>query len=84
MPPLTPAFRQWVAAGVFRRLWEVALQLYDELKGLDGEWLSMAGAQTKAPLGGEKTRAQSDRPGEVGRETEYVDRSGGQSCRNLG
>lgn len=77
-------FQQWVAAGVFQRLWEVALGLYDELKGLDWAWLSMDGAQTKAPLGGEKNRAQSDRPGEVGGQAEYVDRSGGHPGRRGG
>ena len=53
-------FQEWVAAGVFQRLREVALARYDELKGLDWEWLSLDGAQTKAPLGGEKRRASSD------------------------
>jgi transposase len=69
-------FQEWVAAGVFWRLWEVALERYDELKGLDWEWLSMDGAQTKAPLGGEKKRAQSDRPGQVGGQAQYAHRGG--------
>lgn len=77
-------FQQWVAAGVFRRLWEVALGLYDELKGLDWEWLSMDGAQTKAPLGGEKKRAQSHGSGETRGEAEHVDRSCGHPGRRGG
>ena len=56
-------FQEWVAAGVFLELWRVGLERYDEVKGLDWSWLSMDGALTKAPLGGEKNRAQSHRPG---------------------
>src|SRR5205823_10117738 len=38
------------------------LQEYDEIKGLDWEWLAMDGAMTKAPLGGERTgRNPTDR-----------------------
>jgi hypothetical protein len=32
------------------------------LRGIDWDWLSMDGAMSKAPLGGEKNRPQSDRP----------------------
>jgi len=48
-------FQQWTAAGVFRKLWAMALQDYDELKGIDWSWQSMDGAMNKAPLGGGKT-----------------------------
>jgi transposase len=65
-------FQEWVAAGVFRRLREVGPERYDELKGLDCEWLSLDGAQTKASPGGEKNRAQSDRPGQVGGQAPYA------------
>jgi putative transposase len=44
-------FQAWVAAGVFRKLWQVGVEQFDELKGLDWSWLSMDGAMTKAPLG---------------------------------
>lgn len=56
-------FQQWVAAGVFWKLWQAGLERYDELKGLDWSWLSMDGAMTKAPLGGGKNRTQPYRPG---------------------
>lgn len=46
-------FKQWRAAGVFKRLWREGLIAYDEIKGLDWEWQAMDGAMTKAPLGGE-------------------------------
>ena len=48
-------FQEWRAAGVFLRLWQMSLEEYHELKGLDWAWQSMDGAMTKAPLGGEKT-----------------------------
>src|SRR5687768_11652653 len=55
-------FQEWTAAGVFRWLWALGLASYDELVGLEWEWLAMDGATTKAPLGGRKTgRNPTDR-----------------------
>lgn len=54
-------YSEWVESGVFFRIWQMALSEYDALKGVDWEWLSMDGAMTKAPLGGEKNPPQSDR-----------------------
>jgi putative transposase len=55
-------FQAWVEAGVFLKLWQTGLERFDELQGIDGDWLSMDGAMTKAPLGGEKTgRNPTDR-----------------------
>jgi putative transposase len=55
-------FQERPAAGVFVTLWATGLQEYDELVGLDWEWLAMDGAMTKAPLGGERTgRNPTDR-----------------------
>lgn len=48
-------FQEWVKAGVFLKLWQVGLEQFDELRGINWDWLSMDGAITKAPLGGEKT-----------------------------
>ena len=59
-------FQEWVAAGVFLELWRVGLERYDELKGLDWSRLSLDGAMTKSPLGGEKNRAQPPRIGVSG------------------
>jgi transposase len=53
-------YQEWVQAGVFLKLWQAGVAQFDELKGLDWEWLSMDGAMTKAPLGGEKKRPQPD------------------------
>ena len=55
-------FQHWVEAGVFLQLWQTGVEQFDELKGLDWRWLSLDGAMTKAPLGGEKNRSQSHRP----------------------
>ena len=49
-------FQEWVKAGVFLKFWQTGLEEYDELKGIEWDWLSMDGCMTKAPLGGEKNR----------------------------
>lgn len=67
-------FQLWVRQGFFQRLWEEGLLEYDEAKGIDWSWLSLDGAMTKAPLGGEKKRAEPHRPGEARRQAESPDR----------
>jgi len=57
-------FQQWRAAGVFEKLWQMSLQEYDELKGIDWSWQAMDGAMNKAPLGGGKNGPKSYRPGQ--------------------
>ncbi len=74
-------FQQWVQAGVFLRLWQVGVEKFDELKGLDWHWLSMDGALTKAPLGGEKNGPQSDRPRQMRGQTQSADRSSRRAYR---
>ena len=59
-------FQEWVEAGVFLELWKMGLFEYDELQGIDWDWLSMDGAMTKAPLGGEKDGQEPQRPEEEG------------------
>jgi transposase len=54
-------FQEWTAAGVFEEFWRQGLLAYDELVGIDWSWLSMDGAMTKAPLGGEKGGPQPHR-----------------------
>ena len=65
-------FQEWQKAGVFLKFWQAGLQEYDALKGLDWSWLSMDGAMTKAPLGGEKNRGQSHRPGKARSQAKLV------------
>ena len=67
-------FQEWAAAGVFLALWGQGLAAYDALQGIDWEWLAMDGAMTKAPLGGEKGRQESDRPREDRHPTERAHR----------
>ena len=67
-------FQEWVQLGVFEKLWQRALEEYDELKGIDWRWQSLDGAMTKAPLGGEKNREKPDRSWQAGRQAVCVDR----------
>ncbi len=55
-------FQEWAEAGVFLELWKQGLLQYDALEGIDWKWLSMDGAMTKAPLGGEKHGPKPYRP----------------------
>jgi transposase len=48
-------FQEWADAGVFLALWHAGVEQFDELKGIDWNFLSMDGAMTKAPLGGDVT-----------------------------
>jgi len=57
-------FQEWERAGVFLTLWKAGLMEYDDLQGIDWNWLSMDGAMTKSPLSGEKMRAQSHGSGQ--------------------
>jgi transposase len=48
-------FQEWTQAGVFAEFWRQGLFAYEELKGIEWEWLSCDGLLGKAPLGGEAT-----------------------------
>ena len=50
-------FQEWIEAGVFEEFWRRGLLMYDEVKGINWKWLSIDGAMTKSPLGGEATGA---------------------------
>ena len=69
-------FQRWTCAGVFARLWARVRQRYDERVGLDWSFVSVDGCMTKAPLGGEKNRAQSDRPRQARHQAEPGHRRG--------
>jgi transposase len=60
-------FQAWVEADVFLNLWKAGVERFDALKGIDWEWLSMDGAMTKAPLGGEDTGKNPTDRGKKGR-----------------
>lgn len=50
-------FQEWVRAGVFEKFWRRGLLMYNEVKGINWKWISLDGAMTKSPLGGEETGA---------------------------
>lgn len=43
-------FQEWLATGVFEKIWQVGLLEYDELEGIGWEWQSLDGCMVKAPL----------------------------------
>jgi hypothetical protein len=51
---------------VFLKLWQAGVERFDELHGIDWEWLSLDGAMNKAPLGGEKSGANPTDRGKQG------------------
>jgi transposase len=51
-------FQEWVEAGVFEEFWMHGLLSAAALREIDWSWLSLDGAMTKAPLGGEKNGPQ--------------------------
>jgi putative transposase len=59
-------FRAWERDGFFTRLWAAGLAEYDELVGIDWEWLSLDGVMTKAPFGGAATGANPTDRGKRG------------------
>jgi transposase len=67
-------FQEWTQAGVFEEFWRLGLLALDALGEIDWTWLSMDGAMTKAPLGGEKNRTQSYGSRQRRRQTQSTDR----------
>jgi putative transposase len=59
-------FREWERAGFFEQLWAAGLGEFDELVGIDWEWLSMDGVMTQAPFGGAATGANPTDRGKRG------------------
>jgi transposase len=59
------ALQRWRENGLFLNLWKELLIEYDDLEGLDWEWLSGDTSMAKAPLGGKKNRAKSYRQGKA-------------------
>jgi putative transposase len=67
-------FQEWVETEVFLKLWQAGVSRFEELQGIDWSWLSLDGAMTKAPLGGEKDWAKPYRPRQERRQAEFADR----------
>ena len=72
-------FQNWVQAGVFAELWRLALEEYDELKGIQWKWQSLDGAMNKSPLGGEKNWEKPHRSRQTGCEALGADRRPGRA-----
>jgi transposase len=70
-------YQEWVQADVFLKLWQAGLEQFDELKGIEWAWLSMDGAMTKAPLGGEKTGPNPTDRGKSGVKRSLLTEGGG-------
>jgi transposase len=66
-------FLEWTGAGVFHEFWRRGLLAYDELVGIEWDWLALDGAMGKAPLGGGGNRPQPDRPGQGRHEAQPAD-----------
>ena len=75
-------FQEWTKAGVFEKFWKRGLLEYDNVKGINWKWLSLDGAITKSPLGGEKNRQKSRRQIKNRSEKKFVDRSKRNSARD--
>lgn len=50
-------FMAWSKAGVFENMWKAGLEKYNIIQGIDWEWLSIDGSNTKAPLAQESVGA---------------------------
>jgi transposase len=57
-------FREGTDAGVFASRWRAGRLQYDGLQGLDGSWLSLDGAMTKAPVAGSNKPGRTRRTGD--------------------
>ncbi len=77
-------FREGTDAGGVEEFWRQGLLAYDGLVGIDWSWMAVDGAMTKAPLGGEKSWPQSDRPRQAGDQTLGADRGSGPPPRPRG
>ena len=62
-------FQEWVEIGVFEKVWELALAEYEELRGTSWKHQSLDTASVKAPLGGEKNRAEPNRSRQTWQQT---------------
>ena len=76
-------FQEWEQTGVFESLFHRGLKRYDELIGLDWSFLSLDGAMTKAPLGGEKNRSEPHGPRKKRHQTKPSGRRGRRPAVDL-
>jgi transposase len=77
-------FQEWVEAGVFEEFWQLGLLSARALNKIDWSWLSLDGAMTKAPLGGEKNRPQPYGSRQRRRQAQSADRGARHSAGGRG
>lgn len=75
------ALKRWARLGLLEQMWAEALLEFDDLKGLEWEWLSADSASTKAPLGGGETGKKSNRSRQKRYKAAHLDRRQGNSDR---
>jgi len=66
-------FQLWQEAGFFEWIWAKGLKAYDELQGIDWEWLALDGCMTKAPLAQESVGKNPTDRGKKRDETQSFD-----------
>jgi putative transposase len=59
-------FQHWVECGAFDKIFAILVCVYDELKGVGWEWMSLDGAIVKAPKGGDDTGRNPTDRGKLG------------------
>lgn len=65
-------FQMWAQGGFFEAIWAAGLYEFDDIKGLDWEWLALDGCMTKAPLAQESV---GPNPTDRGKKWEQAKRS---------
>lgn len=67
-------FQIWSACGFFEGLWMAGLYEYNELKGIDWEWLSLDGCMVKAPMAQESVGPNPTDRGKKWNQKKHIDR----------
>lgn len=67
-------FHMWSSSGFFEAIWALGLYEYDEIKGIDWEWLSLDGCIIKAPLAQESVGPNPTDRGKKWNKTKRFDR----------
>ena len=75
-------FQEWEKAGFFRKIWAIALEEYDELKGIGWEWQSVDGSMVKAPLARDAVGSNPTDRGKNGDKTKHIVRRTRSSSGN--
>ena len=75
-------FQEWEKGGFFRKIWAIALEEYDDLKGIGWEWQSVDGSMVKAPLARNATGSNPTDRGKNGDKTKRIVRRTRSSTGN--